>query len=105
MPLEKEKFEKLEKRKVYGITCLCGATLVTGIKPHVQKCWKCKREWLIRSDRVACLIGKAKQMRCKHFPNWTTDKYGVCKRKELCVTQGIECEAISPVIIPVGVLR
>ena len=105
MPIDKEEFEKLEKKNVYGITCLCGATLVTGVKPHIQRCWKCKRQWLIRGDRNAWLIGKRKQKRCKYFPNWMTNKYGICKRKELCMAQGIECDAISLETVKVGVLR
>ena len=104
MPLKPDEFEKLERKYVYGITCLCGSLLIVGISPKNVRCWKCKRRWKIH-QRMATLVGLVRKRKCKILPNWTTNKFGQCERKSLCESQGRKCSAIIEVHLIVRAIR
>ena len=105
MPVTSKEFSKMKERHVYGFKCLCGAIVITGIKPRLMRCWKCHRTWKVTAGRMVMLVGSMRSQKCPILPNYTTNKYGQCKRKALCSLQGRECEAIDEFTLPIVAIR
>jgi len=95
MPIGTEEFKKLRRAVVKGFFCTCGAKIIIGALDSIR-CWKCKALWKVsRQSNMAILTGFVRNKICKRYHNWSTNNLGQCKRKTLCSTANIECNAVE----------